>query len=78
MRYEKAPTTECPNCGDNFSAVSDSRPGHIFDKVTVRRRRVCSNCDSRFTTYEVTESQVLALKETIRKEMVKKIMKELL
>lgn len=40
----------CPFCGDNETQVKDSRPaeGH----GSIRRRRFCSACNGRFTTYE--------------------------
>lgn len=48
---------KCPFC-DNFDTkVIDSRPTE--DGYAIRRRRVCSNCDSRFTTYEKVEEVIL-------------------
>jgi transcriptional regulator NrdR family protein len=38
---------QCPRCSGG-TAVIDSRP---FDN-TIRRRRVCFQCERRFTTYE--------------------------
>ncbi len=40
----------CPFCGDEDTQVKDSRPSE--DKSSVRRRRFCDKCDSRFTTIE--------------------------
>lgn len=40
----------CPYCGYSDSQVIDSRTSE--DGTTVRRRRRCPKCDSRFTTYE--------------------------
>lgn len=40
----------CPYCRHNDSQVVDSRTSE--DGTTVRRRRKCPNCGSRFTTYE--------------------------
>ncbi len=41
----------CPFCGDNDTRVVDSRLASEGDQV--RRRRECSACKERFTTYEV-------------------------
>lgn len=40
----------CPFCGHNDSQVKDSRPSE--DNAAIRRRRYCSACGGRFTTYE--------------------------
>ena len=39
----------CPYCGERETRVLDSRPVEI----RIRRRRECSRCGKRFTTYEV-------------------------
>ncbi len=39
----------CPNCGTRKSSTIDSRPD---EKGHVRRRKECTNCANRFTTYE--------------------------
>ncbi len=41
---------KCPFCGDPNTQVSDTRENDDGD--VVRRRRRCSRCDKRFTTYE--------------------------
>jgi transcriptional repressor NrdR len=41
---------KCPFCGNADSQVKDSRPAD--DGVSIKRRRYCAECDSRFTTYE--------------------------
>ncbi|OQX14001.1 MAG: transcriptional regulator NrdR [Thiothrix lacustris] len=43
----------CPFCGADDTRVVDSRLANDGDQV--RRRRRCSACDERFTTYEVAE-----------------------
>ena len=48
---------ECPYCGKTDSEVIDSRLAK--DGVTIRRRRQCLICSSRFTTYESTKEQLL-------------------
>ncbi|MBQ6129465.1 MAG: transcriptional repressor NrdR [Lachnospiraceae bacterium] len=44
----------CPFCGHENSWVIDSRPAD--DNNSIRRRRVCDECDKRFTTYEKVET----------------------
>ncbi len=41
---------KCPFCGFLDTQVKDSRPSE--DGSTIRRRRYCPKCDSRFTTFE--------------------------
>lgn len=41
---------KCPFCSNPDSQVKDSRPAD--DGVSIKRRRYCAECDSRFTTYE--------------------------
>lgn len=41
---------KCPFCGHPDSQVKDSRPAD--DGVSIKRRRYCPECDSRFTTFE--------------------------
>jgi transcriptional repressor NrdR len=41
---------KCPFCGFTDTQVKDSRPSD--DGGTIRRRRYCPECDSRFTTFE--------------------------
>ena len=43
----------CPFCNIGDSKVIDSRSAE--DGNTIRRRRECSSCNKRFTTYEVVE-----------------------
>ena len=43
----------CPFCGEHDTRVIDSRLTAEGDKV--HRRRECSRCNARFTTYEVAE-----------------------
>ena len=44
----------CPFCGHENTRVIDSRPAE--DNSSIRRRRVCDECDKRFTTYEKVET----------------------
>jgi transcriptional repressor NrdR len=49
----------CPKCGTLDGRVIDSRD--LDDSTTVRRRRECSACRSRYTTYERVESARLVV-----------------
>ncbi len=40
----------CPFCGGDDTQVKDSRPTE--ENATIRRRRFCPDCGSRFTTFE--------------------------
>ncbi len=40
----------CPFCGGDDTQVKDSRPTE--DGSSIRRRRFCASCGSRFTTFE--------------------------
>lgn len=44
---------KCPRCHQNESKVIDSRP--VDNGQSTRRRRECSNCGFRFTTFEHIE-----------------------
>lgn len=41
---------DCPFCGSSDTQVKDSRP--CEDGAAIRRRRLCTVCDARFTTFE--------------------------
>ena len=45
---------KCPLCGHENTRVIDSRPAD--DNNSIRRRRICDECDKRFTTYEKVET----------------------
>lgn len=45
---------KCPFCNHDNTRVIDSRPAE--DNNSIRRRRVCDECDKRFTTYEKVET----------------------
>ncbi len=45
----------CPFCGHEDTQVRDSRQSD--DGRSIRRRRVCSKCDKRFTTFERYQTQ---------------------
>lgn len=57
----------CPRCGCEESKVVDSRPSENNDAI--RRRRECSGCGFRFTTYERCEEMpIVVLKRDGHKE----------
>ena len=45
---------KCPFCSHENTRVIDSRPAE--DNNSIRRRRVCDECGTRFTTYEKIET----------------------
>ena len=50
---------KCPYCTYEESKVIDSRP--TDDAQRIRRRRECTGCQKRFTTYEVVETAPLTV-----------------
>ncbi len=50
---------KCPFCGNNDTQVKDSRPSE--DGGTIRRRRFCPACNSRFTTFERVQLRELTV-----------------
>ncbi|MGB0121135.1 MAG: transcriptional regulator NrdR [Solirubrobacterales bacterium] len=51
----------CPKCGHQGSRVLESRGSE--EGAAVRRRRQCSSCEHRFTTYERYELQSLFVRK---------------
>ncbi|HEC14152.1 MAG TPA: transcriptional repressor NrdR [Rhodospirillales bacterium] len=49
----------CPFCGNEDTQVKDSRPTE--DNATIRRRRYCPACGSRFTTFERVQLRELSV-----------------
>lgn len=57
---------KCPYCGCDDTQVKDSRPTE--DNTAIRRRRICSECGGRFTTFERIQLRELSvLKRTGRR-----------
>lgn len=57
----------CPKCGDSDDKVIDSRASR--EGATIRRRRECTKCGHRFTTYEEVEHEgLMVLKRDGRRE----------
>lgn len=58
----------CPFCGHDDSQVKDSRPTE--DGAAIRRRRFCSACGSRWTTFErVQIRDLMVVKSDGKKEL---------
>ncbi|ABM44932.1 transcriptional repressor NrdR [Bartonella bacilliformis str. Heidi Mejia] len=58
----------CPYCQCEDTQVKDSRPAE--EGAVIRRRRVCSVCGGRFTTFErVQLRELLVLKKSGRREL---------
>jgi transcriptional repressor NrdR len=56
----------CPYCGSLDTQVKDSRPSD--DHSAIRRRRICSDCGGRFTTFErVQLRELLVVKRSGRR-----------
>ena len=49
----------CPFCGHDDTQVKDSRPTE--ENATIRRRRFCPECSSRFTTFERVQLRELSV-----------------
>ncbi len=49
----------CPFCGHDDTQVKDSRPTE--DSASIRRRRLCPACGSRFTTFERVQLRELTV-----------------
>ena len=49
----------CPFCGKEDTQVKDSRASD--DGATIRRRRLCTSCGSRFTTFERIQLRELSV-----------------
>lgn len=57
----------CPYCGSSETQVKDSRP--TDDNSAIRRRRVCSDCTGRFTTFERVQLRELTVLKKSGKRM---------
>ena len=57
----------CPFCSHEDSQVKDSR--HTEDNTAIRRRRICDQCGSRFTTFErIQLRDLIVIKNNGKKE----------
>ena len=58
----------CPFCSNEDSQVKDSRPTE--DNTAIRRRRICDQCGSRFTTFErIQLRDLIVIKTNDQKEV---------
>ena len=57
----------CPFCGNEDTQVKDSRPTE--DNSAIRRRRSCSGCGARFTTFERVQLRELTVLKTSGKKV---------
>ena len=58
----------CPFCSNEDSQVKDSSPTE--DNTAIRRRRICDQCGSRFTTFErIQLRDLIVLKNNGQKEI---------
>ncbi len=58
---------KCPFCGYQDTKVIDTRA--VKDASLIRRRRLCSRCNHKFTTYErVEEPPLMVIKSDKRRE----------
>ena len=59
---------KCPYCLHQITKVIDKRDSETQNLIT-RRRRECTKCDKRFTTYErVEEADIIVVKKDGRRE----------
>jgi len=58
----------CPFCGHNDTQVKDSRPTE--ENATIRRRRLCPECSSRFTTFERVQLRELSVVKSDGKKVL--------
>ena len=52
----------CPFCAHDDSQVKDSRPAE--DNAAIRRRRQCSSCGARFTTFERVQLREVTVRKS--------------
>ena len=58
----------CPFCSNEDTQVKDSRPTE--DNTAIRRRRICEQCGSRFTTFErIQLRDLIVIKTNGQKEV---------
>jgi transcriptional repressor NrdR len=53
---------KCPFCGFDDTQVKDSRPAE--DSAAIRRRRACTECGARFTTFERVQLREITVIKT--------------
>lgn len=63
---------KCPNCNSTNIFTSNSRKSE--ERNSVYRRRECSDCEHRWTTYEVS-AELLSTYENLHKKLPNEIKK---
>jgi transcriptional repressor NrdR len=59
---------KCNQCHQDQTKVIESRD--VADNIAIRRRRVCTNCNHRFTTYErIEHPQIIVIKNDGTREL---------
>lgn len=48
---------QCTKCGAPETEVKDSRPTHVGMNPAIRRRRACTKCGFRFSTFETVQEK---------------------
>ena len=69
---------QCPQCKAGESSVIDSRLAE--DNTAIRRRRLCTSCHGRFTTYErIKDETWVVIKKDGREQILdtEKIQKDI-
>lgn len=56
-RYQRFISADCPNCGSDKSSVTNT----AYDSIGKHRRRICSECGSKYKTYEVSADGLKAI-----------------
>ena len=64
---------KCPFCFNDESKVVDSRS--TDDNTTIRRRRECTKCNKRYTTYEKIEDIPVTAKKRGKKSDISPLSK---
>jgi len=59
LKSTESTKMKCPFCGSDDTQVKDSRPTE--DSTAIRRRRSCSACGARFTTFERVQLRELTV-----------------
>ena len=65
----------CPYCKCDDLRVIDSRPVLVMNGI--RRRRECTYCKKRITTYEVVNADFFSVQDEIKENILMGIIKEL-
>lgn len=53
----------CPQCGSSDLSCKDSRQANKIGFICIRRRKLCGKCKFRFTTWEISEMDIVLIEE---------------